>query len=483
MTTSLPNALLGSQEPRVRSCPEYEYTSGPAAVKIYEKTGRRLDVWQERSLDDHCAERADGSWLTIESAEEVPRQNGKGEIINALMLLHLFVLRTETIVYSAHEFKTAKEAYLKIYALIRNTPEFHKKVKYYHNSNEDTSIGLHTGQRLRFLTRSKDGGRGFTGDIIIFDEAFNLAQAALAALLPTLSSKQNPHIYYFSSTGKDTGESDVLRGIKGRGEQVHADGSVGDPALIWISFSANPKNFDPDSPESRAEANPAYNVRIFDSFIDVERKNMSEVDFLRERLGIWDDTKTAAVIDLEKWSDCGDVMSSASDPVAFAIDVPPDGSFAAVAVAGARPDGRVHVEVVKRSRGTGWVVDFVEALRDKWHPSEIALDPVGPAGSLLPSFLVAGVAITEISYREHAQACGLFKVMVEDDKIRHKAQPGLTAALESARKRDAGEAGAWLWNRRDETDISPLVAATLAVFAHSRSTATAPVDSRMFVFK
>jgi hypothetical protein len=45
---------------------------------------------------------------------------------------------------------------------------------------------------------------------------------------------------------------------------------------------------------------------------------------------------------------------------------------------------------------------------------------------------------------------------------------GLRAALEAARKRDAGDAGAWLWNRRDDTDISPLVASTLAVFAHSR---------------
>lgn len=477
MTILLPSVLLGSQEPRVRSCLEYEFTSGPAAVAIYEKTGRRLDQWQRSSLDDHCAEKADGTWLTLESAEEVPRQNGKGEIINALMLLHLFVLRTTTVIYSAHEFKTAKESYLKIYSLIRNTPEFHKQVEYYHNSNEDTSIKLRTGQRLRFLTRSKDGGRGFTGDVIIFDEAFNLSQSSLAAVLPTLSSVPNPHIYYFSSSGKDTGESDVFRGLKKRGDD-------GDLSLIWLSFSADPKNMDPDSPESRAQANPAYNVRIFDSFIDVERKNLSELDFLRERMGIWDDTKTAAVIDLDLWETAGDVLSSPYDPVAFAIDIPPDSSFASVAVAGARPDGKIHVEVVKRSRGTGWVVDFVEELRDKWQPSQIVLDAKGPAGALLAQFAVAGVEIMTISYEEHIQACASFKMQVENGLLVHKSQPGLTSALESARKRPAGEAGGWLWNRRDETDISPLVAATLAAFAHSRSSVVeAPEDNRMFVFR
>jgi hypothetical protein len=146
------SVLIGSQEPRVRSCPDYEFTSGPAAVKIYESTGRTLDLWQKRSLDDHCAEQFNGRWLTLESAEEVPRQNGKGEIINALILLHLFVLRTRTVVYSAHEFKTAKESYLKLFELIVNTPALAKQVEYFHNSNEDTSDQVE-GWRPRFHRR------------------------------------------------------------------------------------------------------------------------------------------------------------------------------------------------------------------------------------------------------------------------------------------------------------------------------------------
>lgn len=479
MTTLPSSVLTGSQDPRVRSVPDYEYTSGPAAVKIYESTGRTLDLWQKKALDDHCAEQANGRWLTLESAEEVPRQNGKGEIINALILLHLFVLRTRTTVYSAHEFKTAKESYLKLFELIVNTPSLMKQVEYFHNSNEDTSIKLKTGERVRFLTRSKDGGRGFTGDIIIFDEAFNLSQSSLSALLPTLSSKPNPHIYYFSSSGKDAGESDVFRGLKAQGDE-------GDPLLIWRSFSADPKTVDPDSKESRAQANPAYNIRIFDPIIDVERKRMSEVEFLRERMGIWDDTKTEAVINLDRWKESGDVLSEVIDPVCFAIDIPPDSSFTSVAVAGRRSDGRVHVEVVKRSRGTGWVVDYIEEMVEKWKPTEVVLDAIGPAGDLLPSFATAGIDIRVISMAEYGQACGGFKAMVLDDKLRHKEQPGLTSALESARKRPLGDSGRWGWNRRDETDISPLVAATLATFAHARSIgeAIAPApDTRVFILR
>ena len=253
MTISLPGVLLGSQQPRVRSSPAYRFTSGPDAVAIYETTGMRLDAWQKFSLDDHCAENPDGSWVTIESAEEVGRQNGKGEIINALILLHLFVLGTRTVIYSAHEFKTAKETYVKISSLIKNTPALDAKVSHYYNSNENTSIELKNGQRLRFLTRSKDGGRGFTGDVIIFDEAFNITQSALSAILPTLSSKPNPHIYFFSSAGKASHESDVLRELKARGEK-------GDDSLVWRSFSADPEA-DTDDRQVRRGRHPAGLLR------------------------------------------------------------------------------------------------------------------------------------------------------------------------------------------------------------------------------
>lgn len=434
----------------------------------------------------------------------MPRQNGKGEIINALMLLHLFVLSTKTIIYSAHEFKTAKESYLKIYALIRNTPALHRKVQYYHNSNEDTSIKLKDefgGGRLRFLTRSKDGGRGFTGDVIIFDEAFNLSQSSLAAVLPTLSSRPNPHIYYFSSAGKDASESDVLRRLKQRGDPHEGEP---DPSLIWISFSADPKTADPDSPFSRAQANPAYNIRIFDSFVEVERKTMTEVDFLRERLGVWDDTKVASVIDMDVWEDIGDIESTIplNARVAIAIDTSPGEAFTSISIAGQRADGHTHVEVIDRRRGTGWVVDRVQELNDRWKPAEIVLDPIGPVGSLLPEFKVAGVVVTTVNATEYAQACMAFVAATErkpvyDDEglavvgpdgkpvtlapqLVHIAQAPLTNAVQVGRKREIRDAGGWGWHRRDTTDISALVSVTLAFFSHIRTNVDAPDNSLVF---
>jgi hypothetical protein len=57
----------------------------------------------------------------------------------------------------------------------------------------------------------------------------------------------------------------------------------------------------------------------------------------------------------------------------------------------------------------------------------------------------------------------MFMDRVDDDGLRHLAQPELSIAVDAARRRKVGDA--WAWHRRDTSqDISPLVAATLALY-------------------
>ena len=458
MTILLPGVLLGSQQPRVRSSPAYQFTSGPDAVAIYETTGMRLDQWQKFSLDDHCAENADGSWVTIESAEEVGRQNGKGEIINALILLHLFVLGTRTVIYSAHEFKTAKETYVKISSLIKNTPALDAKVSHYYNSNENTSVELKNGQRLRFLTRSKDGGRGFTGDVIVFDEAFNITQSALSAILPTLSSKPNPHIYFFSSAGKASHESDVLRELKARGEK-------GDDTLVWRSFSADPEA-DTDDRDALAQANPGLGLRITERFVAVERKNMTDAEFRRERLGIWEEPGGAgSVISAESWAACFEPEAVMPDGKrVFGLAVSPDREWSSVGVAGVRPDGSSYVELVKHGEGTDWLLPFLVHLADTQKPECFVVDQAGPAATMLAGFIGAGLTVRVTDTTAYKAACAQFVDAVKYQKIVHRGQQPLTDAAFGVREHRVGDS--WVYARRDSgVLVAPLEAVTLAVWA------------------
>jgi hypothetical protein len=450
------SVLLGLQKPRVRSCPEYQYTSGPAAVAIYETTGNRLDQWQRESLDDHCAENADGSWVTIESAEEVSRQNGKGETINALFLLHLFVLGTRMVIYSAHEFKTAKETFTKISTLIKNTPELDELVLNYYQSNENTSIDLKSGQRLRFLTRSKDGGRGFTGDVIIFDEAFNISQSSISAILPTLSSKPNPHIYFFSSAGKASTESDVLRGLKERGEK-------GDLTLVWRSHSADP-SVDTDSKEALAQANPAYNVRITDRFVDVERKNMTDAEFRRERLGIWEEvTGAGSVISAEAWGACYSNFDIPEGiPLSAGVAISPDRAWASVSFAWYQLGG-AYVDVAKHEAGVDWLLPYLVDVSTRREITSVVVDLGGPAATLLPSMGAAGLNIRLTDTAAYKVACAGMVDAIAYKRMHHRGQPELTAAAVGVKEHKVGDS--WVFARRDSgVVVAPLESATLAIW-------------------
>lgn len=449
-------------QPRLRSVPEYRFTSGPDAVAIYESTGRTLDAWQKAALDDHCAETLTGTWITLESLEEVSRQNGKGEIINAIILLHLFVLGTKTVIYSAHEFKTAKESYLKLYELIVNTPDLHSKVAYYHNSNEDTSIGLRSGQRVRFLTRSKDGGRGFTGQAIIFDEAFNITRAALSALLPTLSAVPNPHIYYFSSAAKASEESDVLRELDKRA----AEGDLTLTARVWGVL----EDVDSDDRTAWARSNPAYEVRIFPRFIEVERKGMTENDFRRERLGIPDAVGAfQSAFPRGVWMDAAEDEPSGLSSFVVSVDMRTGVQQSlSIGVAAYREDGNDDIELARYELGADemWARDFAIVETTKILTAldlqEVAIDVYGEGnGVLIPAFEAAGFRVVKLNSTDMRNgAVGLVDAVV-NKRLVHHSNPPLDAAVMAARTKKSAEG--FLWDQtKSSVDLTPLRAVTAA---------------------
>ena len=190
---------------------------------------------------------------------------------------------------------------------------------------------------------------------------------------------------------------------------------------------------------------------------------MPPAAFARSCLNLWSVTGEP-VIDLEKWAACADTESDVDGSVAIAIDVSPNRESTSIALSGARHDGRAHVEIIDHRPGTRWVIDRVVDLVARWSPVAVALDPAGPAGSLLPRLLDAGIDVTQIGAREHSQACGAMYDLVIAGDLRHLDQPQLNAAVAGARKRPSGDAFAWS-RKGSSVDISPLVAATLALHA------------------
>lgn len=468
MTSSPSDEPAGVQRPRIFTAPEFSSSAGDEAVELARLAGLHLDEWQQLVLRHALGEKPDGKWAAFEVGLVVSRQNGKGAILEARELAGLFLLGERLIIHSAHEFATSLEAFNRLRGLVEDNPDFSKRVKKIRNSHGEEGIDLQNGQRIRFRTRTKGGGLGFSCDCLILDEAMIIPESAHGALLPTLSARPNPQVWYTgTAVDQEIHEHGVVLA------RTRERGMKGDDSLVYCEWSAPDDLLEVDERliadrERWAMANPGLGIRINHEHVALERASMSQRMFAVQRLCIGDwpvtDGSAEQVIPIETWDGLEDGSSGIEGPVCFAFDVTPDRSWCSIAAAGKRKDGLLHVETVDRRRGTEWVPERLAELVKAHKAKGVFCDAAGPAGSLLPRLTELKVQANPVSAREHAQACGLlFDVVTDQGNLRHLGTPELRVALKGAAKRPLGDA--WAWSRKSSgVDISPLVAVTLALW-------------------
>jgi hypothetical protein len=439
-----------------------------------------LDDWQHQVSLATLRLTEAGKWASPLGVVSVPRQNGKNGWIEARELAGLLIFGEQLIIHSAHEVKTALEAFRRVRSYFDNYDDLRKRVKAIHTGAGREQIELLTGQRLRFMARSKSSGRGFSPDALILDEAQELPEATFAAILPATSARPNPQIVLLGTPPGPTNDGEVFKRLR-----LAALG--GDPRTALAEWSADPE-LDPDDWLAVAQANPALGIRIDYDVPERERASLSEDDYRRERLGVWDTDEKVGVIPADVWATLASDQPTSARDVSIAIDAAPDRSTASVALAGWRDvDDRPQVEVIRQAGGVAWVADYVAGVVSRQRVRAVVVDSVGPAASLIEPLRARGVLVTTTSASQVAQACGAFYDAAMADGLRHIDQPQLTTALAAARKRNLGDA--WAWHRKDTTDISPLVASTLALWGLTSTTIAQPkakktpqVSTRMYGF-
>ncbi len=207
-----PSALV---EPAYRSSPSFTRTLGPEVADLAALAGFEPDPEQRLGLDLLFALDEHKRSAAFEFAVVCSRQNLKTGLFKQAALGWLFVTDQDLVVWSAHEFRTAQEAFRDMEILITGCAPLARRVKKISYGNGEEAIELLTGQRLIFKARTKTGGRGLSGDKVVLDEAFALQPAHMGALMPTLSVRPDPQLVYGSSAG--LAESAVLRGVRDRG--------------------------------------------------------------------------------------------------------------------------------------------------------------------------------------------------------------------------------------------------------------------------
>lgn len=480
---------LAPPEPRYRFVPLHTSTAAQDAIDLMAGVGVDLDECQQRDLRDQMARHGD-RWAATEVADVEPRQNGKNVKLAARQLWGLFLNPSDRVqTHTAHRFDTCLGHFRWVCELIESTPELLALVKDtgggrngrptgIKDSNGKESIELRDGKRLLFKARSKGSGRGFTGDAVYFDEAFWLSD--VGSLIPTLSARPDPQIWYSSSAPLPREESERLRVVMRRGRHLAAIG--GSTRLCYLEYSADP-DLVTDDPRALWSANVGlWAGRLSEDFSAVERESMTEEEYRRERLGIVnideDDAPGWSVVDAEQWEACRTEESPRAarkpgwwtGPVALAVEVTPDRSAASIVGAGPCREGAPGVRLLGHGEGTGWVLPAVLAAWEERDVVGVVVDPKGPAAPVIDDLEAAGVRVLAPSFDDVRRATADWWDAIAAGELVHRPAEGdalevLTEQMGRAEWRSVGDAR--LLERRGG-DRSAVVASMLALWGADR---------------
>lgn len=490
MPTSLLESQPNTHRPRVEHAPPAIGTFGPEAAEIMQRAGKPLDQWQADAVDILCSFTSYMRWACVEYCEMCPRQNGKGAILEARVLLGFLVLGERLILWSAHEYKTALEAFSRLqdllFAIGNKINEFLVEVpsddgpipiKIITSHGKEGFHRLDNGQRIKFVARTAGSGRGMSGDLVIIDEAYAYTAAQQEAQTPVILARPNPQIIY-TSTPPLTGDSgEVLYALAERAD-------TGDPTLGYRDWGIagtldELEKIDLHDLTLRERANPSMPGRLTHAKIDVVQRSMRTSrgrGYARECLGVWPrKRKGVGTLDLAKWGKLADPTSRRLGDIALAFDISPHREYAAIGLYGLRADGLGHMQVLDYRPGTEWLVPRLTELR-------LALDPLvviagtASAKSMATALKDAGlVAPTDVdhpergclwvaSYTDIAAATSRMLDTVNQGTARHQGQEELDDSVRVAKTRQSGDAVTWT-KRDSEGDLTALVGITLAAWA------------------
>lgn len=347
---------MGCQEPTVRIAPNYQTSDGLKAAKLLKIGGLQLDPWQMDVLDDWLGKTPSGKWASTTCGGSVPRQNGKTLLLQSRATAGM-LLYGEEVIYTAHLQKTATETFEEMREFFEG-PKIVKHVKEIKTALGREQIILKNGARIKFLARTRNGGRGQHGDLLIIDEAQEIDENAQASFLPAISASLNPQTVYTGTPPDPTAPGIVFRGIRKKA----LDGET--KRTSWFEYSVDDIG-NVSERERWASCNPALGRRILISTIESECEQMDPETFARERLGWWSPVITSEVetaIDTDTWNACASMEPKPEGKTAYAVKFAVDGSEAVLCGAVIPKVGPARISLIDRKPagyGTKWLADWL----------------------------------------------------------------------------------------------------------------------------
>lgn len=421
--------------------------------------------WKRATLADWSARR-DGKWLHGTDGLSGPRQMGKSwdGIGFAAMVACLGGYK---VLWSDHNYSTTREMlrrFRDIFGMRPNDrgakrPRLNAMVAETNNETSQESITFRSGGKLGFSTRTKTSNLGFEWDILVLDEAQELQEEHMVAMLPTTSggSKHDSKVIYLGTPERPGGRGTkfgeerekILRGVEpraswreyGLGRELTEDEYADDAALARLLEVSNPS--------------VGYSADV-DAILRGVHK-MLRVSASQEYFGYWLPSVAGGIVSHDDWKACevepGEVAPGGR--LAYGVMFSRDGSTVALAAATRPDEGRPHVElveVVETSSGIGWLVDWLatrvmgEAGAERT-PAVVLIDGKSGVDDLHERLVrergCPRKAVLKARSDEAVAAASRLDSDIREHAITHIAQERLDQSALTVVRRKIGTGGGW----------------------------------------
>lgn len=460
----------GRQTPTSSVVLPYTETLGEDAIDLYKQSGREPQPWQEALVYDIRAVNDEGLFVHTKFGYEVPRRNGKGEIITIVELQDLFAGRK--CLHTAHRTTTSSSASLRLATLLRDMgyseiqrvsrdEEYTKSYTYSKQFGLERIRLLDTGGSIDYRTRTAKGGLGEGFDTLIVDEAQEYTDDQQSSLQYVVSDSPNPQIILCGTPPTLLSPGTIFPKLR----TDCLNGKTEDTG--WAEWSTENIS-DCNNVDLWYECNPAMGFHLNERKIRAEDKS-DELDFNIQRLGYWSKHNLQSDISATEWSEikCSNVPKISSR---LYVGVKYSKTNVSVSVASKTDDGKVFFEAIDCQpirNGSTWIVRLMKDMA----PKSIVIDGSGAQNVLkrdLEDEHIRGIILPTV--KEVIVANARFEQLLYEQGICHMDQPSLTQVATNCQKRAIGSNGGFGYKALfDQMEIGLLDSAILAVWQCSES--------------
>lgn len=429
------------------------------------------DEWQESTLDCWLGRNEDDHFTSQSCGLSLPRQNGKNFLLECRELYGLTMLG-ESILHTAHEVKTAAEAFRRLSMYFEDKeryPELADMLVRIRRTNGQEAIELNNGAFIRFAARSRGASRGMTFDLVVFDEAQELTEDQIEAVMSTMAAAPlgNRQVIY---TGTPPGPNSPGTVFKRLRRQCLSDDVP--PNMAWHEWSIETiQDVDVTDVDLWYETNPALGIRLDEEFTRTECSTLSRDGFARERLGWWTSVEEfGGAIPTAIWNRSSRDTSPDPDEckVGYGVKFALDGTTVALTVAEKAKDGTFHVELVEHRNiadGTSWIADWLVERKEK--AASVVIDGRSNTDTLAKQLRDGGMPKRTVVIANSSNVVASTSFLLnalKEQKLTHFPDEALDKAARYASRRNIGAGGGWGFASTADVDVTPIESASLALW-------------------